>query len=194
LFVSPFYYGVPKRNKRSTEGSEDDIGRRNGTGNDDSNQMGRAALVEEWTYVENNITNLFQEHNFTHSNTTSLLEELNSTINNITTLLGEQSLTISTNKKSTNNSGIPLSKSKIGKTSNKTRKPVKILSRQNGGIDQELYDYSYDYNDDIYNAEQNGGQNGGEESAEAGDVDADYGQLQGNRQQLAVDPAQLLGN
>ena len=151
-------------------------------------QLGRAALVDEWIYLE-------AASDITTSATTEEKNDATAEEKNIVTSKEENDATTKTHVVQEATS-IPLEKDL--ETRNETRRPEKILSRQNGGgqqqgTDEALYDYNYEYNDDIstvFNADQNNVDLG--EEGEWGTNSGNYYRPASSQQQ-PVDPAQLLG-
>ena len=167
-------------------------------------QLGRAALVDEWTYLEaaSDITTsaTTEEKNDATAEekndaTTEEKNDATTEEKNVVTTKEENDTTTKTHVVHEATS-IPLEKNL--ETRNETRRPEKILSRQNGGgqqqgTDEALYDYNYEYNDDIstvFNADQNNVDLG--EEGEWGTNSGNYYRPASSQQQ-PVDPAQLLG-
>ena len=183
-------------------------------------QLGRAALVDEWTYLEaasdittsatteekNDATKEEKNDATTEEKNDATAEEKNyanieekndatTEEKNVVTTKEENDTTTKTHVVHEATS-IPLEKDL--ETRNETRHPEKILSRQNGGgqqqgTDEALYDYNYEYNDDIsavFNADQNNADLG--EEGEWGTSSGNYYRPASSQQQ-PVDPAQLLG-
>ena len=175
-------------------------------------QLGRAALVDEWTYLEaaSDITTsaTTEEKNdaTAEEKNDATTEEKNDATteekNDATTEEKNDATAEEKNDTTTKThvvheaTSIPLEKDL--ETRNETRHPEKILSRQNGGgqqqgTDEALYDYNYEYNDDIsavFNADQNNADLG--EEGEWGTNSGNYYRPASSQQQ-PVDPAQLLG-
>ena len=191
-------------------------------------QLRRAALVDEWTYLEaaSDITTsatteekndataeekndaTIEEKNdaTTEEKNDATAEEKNyATIEEKNDATTEEKNVVTTKEENDTTTkthvvheatSIPLEKDL--ETRNETRHPEKILSRQNGGgqqqgTDEALYDYYYEYNDDIsavFNADQNNADLG--EEGEWGTSSGNYYRPASSQEQ-PVDPAQLLG-
>ena len=207
-------------------------------------QLGRAALVDEWTYLEaasdittsatteekndataeekndatieekndatteekNDATTEEKNDATTEEKNDATAEEKNyATIEEKNDATTEEKNVVTTKEENDTTTkthvvheatSIPLEKDL--ETRNETWRPEKILSRQNGGgqqqgTDEALYDYNYEYNDDIsavFNADQNNADLG--EEGEWGTSSGNYYRPASSQQQ-PVDPAQLLG-